>query len=391
MRTLMTHSPSKEAALKLRRRISEHQRCAALLAACVCWMSAVRAEQDAVVVPLSEPVKVQVDTLLKEFTPFDGFTPDVEKKQHLWFEKLIALGPGASPGLLQALEAGIKNQDLASAVERALMKFAQEKEDGERRLLNDLQTKFSNASAPLKLRIVELLQLSDTAQAEALLVACLSENSPALRCAAMDALERRRAGRTAQAAMFGVLRNGVPDEKKQACITLGQLKYVPAIPELIKLLASTESGLSENALWALRNITGLSGGANPESWTSWLNNAQENNQRDLALLIGEVKSGPAKFRPLVVEEMAKFVLLQDKVIVAVLGFLNDPDFRVRAAACDVLSQTSPSSQTCARLIEKLRDSSDVVAASAWRALKQLTGQNLPNKYDEWSHWFRKHG
>jgi len=61
--------------------------------------------------------------------------------------------------------------------------------------------------------------------------------------------------------------------RKTACIYLGKVKHLPAVPELIQLLREEDRGVSSNAHWALREISGERYGTAPDLWAAWWEDA----------------------------------------------------------------------------------------------------------------------
>jgi HEAT repeat protein len=57
--------------------------------------------------------------------------------------------------------------------------------------------------------------------------------------------------------------------RKTACIYLGKVKHLPAVPDLIRFLQEEDRGVSSNAHWALREISGERYGTAPDLWSAW--------------------------------------------------------------------------------------------------------------------------
>lgn len=62
---------------------------------------------------------------------------------------------------------------------------------------------------------------------------------------------------------------------------------------------------------------------------------------------------------------------------------NDPEPRVRAAAVELVAARLPLQDAVPMLVEALRDKADEVRLRAHVALRELTGQSLPPKHEQW--------
>jgi hypothetical protein len=72
----------------------------------------------------------------------------------------------------------------------------------------------------------------------------------------------------------GELQGTDPERLRRAIRTLGQLHHVAAVPRLIELCASRDSGIEEAAGDALREIARQDFGSNAKQWASWWAEAQ---------------------------------------------------------------------------------------------------------------------
>ncbi|HKE00198.1 MAG TPA: HEAT repeat domain-containing protein [Planctomycetota bacterium] len=104
-----------------------------------------------------------------------------------------------------------------------------------------------------------------------LLESALRDGEPDVRGAAAEGLRRLGvASEAARAELVEMLRQDREVEvRKQAALSVGQLRERAACPALIELLASPDPGLRGNALWALRAIAGRDFPATPERWAEW--------------------------------------------------------------------------------------------------------------------------
>lgn len=73
-----------------------------------------------------------------------------------------------------------------------------------------------------------------------------------------------------------------PALRREAALALGRLRDFPSTVYLVDLLSDENRGVRENALWALRNISGLNFPADPDRWSQWFEHTlaeQERRQR----------------------------------------------------------------------------------------------------------------
>lgn len=102
----------------------------------------------------------------------------------------------------------------------------------------------------------------------------LTSHRQDLRLAALQALTRQLEARDADD-VLDLLRDDSRRIRKQACIAVGRLGSHAALPALVDLLEDPDAGVVANATWALRRISGLKLGPNPELWRTWLSNHPE--------------------------------------------------------------------------------------------------------------------
>jgi hypothetical protein len=91
-----------------------------------------------------------------------------------------------------------------------------------------------------------------------------------------------------RAAMQGLSVRPVPDDaaevarylvgrddmlKREACLFVGKVRYAGAVPDLIQILGEEDAGASQNAYWALKEITGEKLSADRVLWQAWYENS----------------------------------------------------------------------------------------------------------------------
>ena len=278
--------------------------------------------------------------------------------------------------------------DLAEQTSLTLRKLG-ETSEGAALLVQELSKNFFTAAEPLKLRYILILQEIQYRVAEQFLLNLLSDPSATIRVAALAGLGFNGT-KSAALVILPQLRSPDIRVKAAAATALGRLKFVRAIPDLLPLLSAKEPEVSSGALYALRNMTGMQFTPDPERWQVWYDDEKAASQARVAVLLQQIKSGPPELAPVFVEQLADCLLQQDKLSAELQGLVQHTNFRVRAAACNVLAQIGdlPALQL---LVQRLLDPALEVAAAAYRGLKYATGLQLQMDYESWRQALDKRG
>jgi HEAT repeat protein len=259
---------------------------------------------------------------------------------------------------------------------------------GGREVMRQALEAMPTASISVRLNLVTLFSGSRSRDAETLLLRCLADDSPQIRAAGIHTLTGIGVGPAVTDRLIACLKSPAEDRAviRESAYALGRLKRSEAVSSLIGRLNDSDEDVRSASLWALRNITGKSYGRDISRWQLWMKDQLKNSELEYRILVEHFASATKK-RPSILEDLPKLVLLRQKVTAFALAQLTHADFRVRAAACNVLAQTG-TFEVIPPLIERLRDGSKEVSFGAWRALKVLTGQRLPNRYSDWQKWYQ---
>jgi len=159
----------------------------------------------------------------------------------------------------------------------------------------------------------------------------------------------------------------------RALTTLGDLDSIGA---LVTLLGSEDAGLRENALWALRELTGLKLSASQETWARW-------HQAELAWYLRSksrdfqhLRSNDLAESASALRELRTHPLARAELRTTLPELLRHRWPAMRAQACSTLAELG-ASEAVPRLVWSLEDSDKDVARAAHDALRKLTGENLP--------------
>jgi len=248
------------------------------------------------------------------------------------------------------------------------------------------------ASNSAVLRTLPLLSGIDNRDTDLLLLRCLSNDSSEIRASAIHNLTGSGISRSTVDVLVMRLASSSEDSLvlKEAAYALGRLKRSEAIFALVPLLKHADEPVQRASLWALRNITRQKFENDTTRWELWLEGQSKFSHSEFEALTSEFYAGPHDLRPVLLEEMENFPLLRKNVAAFALTVLRHPDFTVRSAACNLLAQAGDF-EAVPSLITSLLDPKLEVSASAWRALRALTGQKLCNRFADWDAWLRNRG
>ncbi len=236
-----------------------------------------------------------------------------------------------------------------------------------------------------KLNAIHWLETLPSPASEALLLQLTQDAQPRARCAALSALGGFPTS-NAHHCLLNALKSDSPAEQKLSAFLLGNRRSLEALPDLLNLLSHTEVCVRKTAYNALCNITNVSFPPERKSWENWLAGKPKEDAAVVAQLRVQLTMAPEEFRPVIIEELPKYIFEKDKIVGLLVEKLYCENFKVRAAACHALGQL-PDSRALQPLIDKLLDPRQEVASSAWRALKRITAQTLPLNYDAWLAWY----
>ena len=169
---------------------------------------------------------------------------------------------------------------------------------------------------------------------------------------------------------------------RSVVLALGELRDCDSIPLLIDLVDSSDTGLAQNAVWALQRATGLTFGASSERWRHWY--AQETAwfaHEERAVLRDLAARNPAKVSQ-ALREIGRRRTRRDELAVEVLEVLERAEPNLRAQACDTLGQLDCELALPA-LVERLERDIPYCSQAAWRALGAICGLDLPAEGRAW--------
>jgi HEAT repeat protein len=216
--------------------------------------------------------------------------------------------------------------------------------------------------------------LGDHAELDASLLTgisrCSSRLAPPFDSAVNDAVRR-------------TLDASSPELLRDAAMASGRLEDSEAIPHLIGLLSHQDRDVRESAHWALCKISGLSFAADAKAWTPWLQAEQSWWQESAADLLSELESADRARALALVQQLARRRYPRHQLAAELTRGLAHPDATVRCLTCVALGQMQSRSAVAALLL-RLEDSEDAVREQAHRALRAITGADLPAGRAAWA-------
>ncbi len=180
----------------------------------------------------------------------------------------------------------------------------------------------------------------------------------------------------------GLLQSGDPNVQRSVALALGELRDERSIPMLIDLLEGSDSGLAQNACWALQHATGLQFPASAERWRQWYADERSWFAREERGMLRDLESrDPAKVST-ALREISRRRTERDALAVEVIAVLQRAEPSLRAQACETLAALG-SSVALSALLDRLESDIPFCSQSALRALCAITGLDLPNDAAAW--------
>jgi HEAT repeat protein len=158
--------------------------------------------------------------------------------------------------------------------------------------------------------------------------------------------------------------------------TIGILDDGACVPALIARLSDKEPGVKDSALWALRRVSGLAFPADPTAWTLWERSESTWHTDVRPRLRTNLVSSDPKLVVGALRAYGEHRTRRGELAAEVSRALVDAHPELRRLACATL-QTIGSSSAATALTVALDDPDPTVADAAWRALKTITGIELP--------------
>lgn len=173
-----------------------------------------------------------------------------------------------------------------------------------------------------------------------------------------------------------------PNLCQAASLAVAAFRDAESVPQLIALLSAETRGVRENALWALRRITGRSFGSNPAQWQTWFDAETAWLETKAATVFETFEGEDPEAISTGLRELAAHALFRDALTDEIRALLWHEHTEVMTLACSTLAHLG-SRRAIAPLIDALDAEDEIRVKAAHEALRALTGCDLPPESDRW--------
>ena len=191
-----------------------------------------------------------------------------------------------------------------------------------------------------------------------------------------------RVGDEVSKRLRAALRRDEPRLRAAVAHALGRTKDAPSFPALIALLADPDPAVVRAARWALCEISGQTRIGDQAGWQRWLEAEiswwQEAGETRLEALDPRDSTRLSE----ALRELSMHPLARESVVDVLSSGLSELDPAARRVACLSLARLG-SRRAVPALIECLFDPEEELRATAWQALRALTGEDLPPEPQVW--------
>jgi hypothetical protein len=222
----------------------------------------------------------------------------------------------------------------------------------------------------------------------AALLARWAEQRPSLRC---DALPRLGSlglelKKPLPEEVLGPVRRLLSDQDPQtvstALVTAARLDDFDAIPNMIESLHAAHPGVRSNALWALRQLSGLELGTGSAGWSNWFAMESKWWEIESARAFARLSTGTKAEKVAVLSSISRLRAWRHTLAARSAVALTDSDADTAMLAAQTL-QRLRSEAPVPELIDALAHTDARVSRAAWDALKAITRQSLPADPAPW--------
>ncbi len=173
----------------------------------------------------------------------------------------------------------------------------------------------------------------------------------------------------------GELATAEPDYARTLLMAVGTLDDGEFCPELIDRLEDENSGIREEALSALRHISGLGFPGVAAAWRAWYATEARWHAEQRPKLQAQLSSAETTKVVSALREYSEHRTRRGELASEVAKLLEHPKADVRSLAISVLEHLG-SPVACAALVGMLGDSDSKVGEAAWHALSTISGVAL---------------
>jgi len=177
------------------------------------------------------------------------------------------------------------------------------------------------------------------------------------------------------------LQSAEPPYARTLLACVGALDDGAWVPTLIERLEDENSGIREEALCGLRRISGLAYAMDPSPWRAWYETESRWHAQQRPKLLAQFASAETPKVLGAVREYSQHRTRRGELADELVRVLEHAKPEVRTLVISVLEQLG-SPAACPALTGMLRDSDKRVVEAAWRALRAISGIELPHDPDQ---------
>ena len=163
-----------------------------------------------------------------------------------------------------------------------------------------------------------------------------------------------------------------------------RMRDLEAVPTLIELLGSRDAGVRAAADDALKTVTGLSWRADAAAWAEWYRDEAAWWRHESGACASAIAHADPPQAAAAIRELARHRLHPDVSAAHLRSALQRPERTVLVHACQAYAALPPRDVELDPLVALLHSPEDDVRNAAWRALRRLTGHDLPPEHDAWA-------
>jgi len=168
-----------------------------------------------------------------------------------------------------------------------------------------------------------------------------------------------------------------------AAVACGELGDDGAVEPLIGLMDHDDARVRASVFQALERISGLDLGPAPERWTSWYHAEMRWWDEDAEAELVRIERGRGQEFVRAAGAVLEHRLFRDRMAESFAQALQRGDGDEVRLACRALEQLR-SPVAVRALVECLERDEPTVRSAAWRALRAITGVELPPEADSWA-------
>jgi HEAT repeat protein len=177
------------------------------------------------------------------------------------------------------------------------------------------------------------------------------------------------------------IQNASPDYARTLLMAVGTLDDGDWVPALIERLEDEDSGIREEALSALRRISGLGFPGDPASWRTWYATETRWHAEQRPQLVRQLSSAETPKVICAIREYSEHRTRRAELAEELVKVLEHGKPEVRGLAISVLERLG-SPAACGALLGMLGDGNTKVREAAWQALHTISGLEIPHDPDQ---------